>query len=444
MGRWRRHVRAVVLAVALLALTGIAAAQQSTDPGRAVLAVEVTGTIDPGLAALIDSAVRRTEQEGYRALVLLVDTPGGLVQSAVRIRDTLLQAGVPTIAFIQGRAISAGALISLAAERIYMVPGASIGDAEPIPYSDKSVAFVRAEFESTAEVRQRDARVAAAMVDKGITIENVTTGKPLTLTYTRAAELGISDGTVADLDAALAQAGLADTAVERYVGTTSDRVGRMLTNPYVAGLLLLLGIGALVWEFVQPGLGVPGFVGITSLAAFLGGHYLVGTAGWVELGLVGLGVILLAVELFVPGFGIFGIGGVVSVAAGIFMMAPSPQRALIYLSIVAAGALAFLVVFVRYLARHGLGRWLTLESKQESSAGYLPERSALAALVGQTGVLVTPCRPAGTAEFDTERVDVVSEGGFLPTGQRVTIVRVEGTRVVVRPVREPDSGGTEG
>lgn len=420
-----RMLGALFLTLLLAALAVPAAAAER------VVVVEVKDEIDLGLAGIVRSALRQAEAEGG-ALALVVDTPGGRVDAAVQIRDALLKARVPTIAFVEGRAVSAGALITMAAEKVYMARGSQIGDAEPIPYSDKAVAYVVGEFEAAAQHRGRDPKVAAAMVDKGL---NKETGKPLTLTWTKAQAAGISDGEAKSLDEALAMANLPRSVV-RYEPSVSERAARFLTRPVVAGLLLIIGVVAAAVEFAKPGVTLPGLVAIVSLGAFFSSHYLIGSAGWLQIGLVLLGLLLMVIEIFVPGFGIFGVGGILAVLAGVFLAAPTEQLAAWYAATTLLGVTAMGGVLVYRFGQHGLGSWLTLSTRLETPKGYVPARSALEALKGARGVALTPLRPAGTAEFGDRRVDVVTEGEFVGARSPVAVIAVDGTRVVVREVRE--------
>ncbi len=401
-----------------------------------VYAVAIRETIDPGLAAIVRSAVQQAEADQAAALVLVINTPGGRVDSAVQIRDAVLGAKVPTVAYVE-RAVSAGALIALAAEKLYMVPGSQIGDAEPIPYSDKAVAYVTGEFESVAQARKRDPGIAAAMVDKR---RNQQGAVPLTLTGKQALERGIADGVVSDLDEALAAAGV-DGPFSWYEPDLSQRAARFLTSPWVAALLLVVGVAAAAIEFAKPGVTLPGLVATVALGTFFGSHYLIGTAGWLEIGLVILGLFLLVVEIFVPGFGVFGLAGILSVLGGVFLSAPTEQLAVRYAVITLIGSTVVGGVLVYQFSRRGLGSWLTLATRLDTRYGYVPARTALEELRGSTGTALTPLRPAGTAQFGDRRVDVVTEGEFVQVNTEVTVVAVDGTRVVVRAGSQggPDS-----
>lgn len=391
--------------------------------------------IDPGLAQITRRIVAEAEEDPNAAAVAVVlDTPGGLVQSALEITKTLLETKLKTVAFVEGHAISAGALVGTAAEKLYMHRGSTIGAAEPRdgatnePADYKALSVVAGTFESTAIARHRDPQIARAMVDKATPIAGQR-GELLTLNYREAIDKGYADGEAANLEEALRMAGISEFQLVESEITFSDRAGRFLTTPFVATLLLIVGVIAIGLEFMKPGATIPGLVGIVSLGLFFLGNTMVGTAGWLEISLALIGILLLIFEAFIPGFGIFGVGGVIAMGASIFLAVPSEELAWRYLMWTAIAFMVAMVGIIRAISKRGLGKALTLE---DSAKNWQAARADLSALVGKEGTSLTVLRPAGTAEFGDQKVDVVTEGDFVAVGHRVKIIRVEGTRVVVR------------
>jgi membrane-bound serine protease (ClpP class) len=251
------------------------------------------------------------------------------VDAAVVIRDALLRSPRPTVAFVNKRAISAGALISLASERIVMARGATIGAATPVkaggpgeasePAGEKSVSYLRKEFRATADARKRPGLIAEAMVDADVEIPDVIgKGKLLTLTTEEALRHKVADFEADSLDELCSKLGLPAAEVRRVQVNWAERVVRFLTHPVVASLLMTFAMLGLLIELRTPGLGLPGAVGVLSLVAFFWGHWLVELAGWEQLLLVTLGLVLLAVEVFVvPGFGAAGVLGLLALVAGL-------------------------------------------------------------------------------------------------------------------------------
>jgi len=445
--------RALALAAAcLLVVSGIAGSYrvpaQASAPIVHVLAIE--GVIDLGLAPFLARTIREAQADGAAAVLLDINTFGGRVDAAVAMRDTLLESPVRTIAFVNQRAISAGALIALACDTLIMTKGGTIGAAAPVlggtgqaqPADEKSVSYVRSEFRATAESRNRPPEFAEAMVDADVAIAGVIEkGKLLTLTTSQALEHEVAELTADSVDAALTAAGLpgADLRVARQ--TWAETLVRFLTHPVVSSLLMTLGLLGLLVEIRTPGFAIPGTVGLVSLGLFFGGHWIVQLAGWEELLLVSIGVLLLALEVFVlPGVTIAGIAGVVALVAGLGMtlvgagatpsaMITALGRVAISILLAIGGAFALL----RALPRLPFGRRLVLETDMDADRGYVSAPESDHHWLGRTGTTLSPLRPAGIADLDGRRVDVVSEGDFIDAGTTIEVTRVDGNRIVVRP-----------
>ena len=441
---------------ALLTLPGDAIAQ--TRP--IVYVVPIEGMIDMGLAPFVQRILDQARADSAAAVILDINTFGGRLDAAVVIRDALLASPVRTVAFVNRRAISAGALISLAAERIAMTDGATIGAATPVQLGqtesaparveEKSISYVRKEFRATADSRNRPPLIAEAMVDSDVAIPGVIeAGKLLTLTTDEALTHKVADFRANDIAGVLAQLTppLTDVEVRRVTPNWAERVVRLITSPIVASLLLSMAMLGIFIEIRTPGFGVPGALGIASLALVLGGHWIVELVGWEELILVGAGLMLLAVEIFViPGFGIAGIVGILAMLAGLTMALVgqgATARAFFgaagrvsFSLLVAAGAAA---VVLRAMPRTAIGRRLLLETALPSRGGYASAPETDRDWLGRVGRTVSPLRPAGIVDIDGKRVDVVSEGELIEAGSTVIVTRVDGNRIVVR--RHHATGG---
>lgn len=431
----RRVRRWVVLAslVLLVCVSGSAGAQAPAAPGT-VWVIPVEGTIELGLADFIKRVVSEAEAREVALLLFEINTFGGRVDAATEIRDAIIRTHVPTAAFITERAISAGALVALAADTIVMAPGATFGAAQPEPLDAKTLSYVRAEFEATAERQGRDPRVAAAMVDADVAIEGlVEAGQILTLTTARAVEHGFADHVAATRREALAALGLAGaTVVVRQPGL-AERVVRFFTHPVVAQILLVIGFIGLLAELASPGWGLPGSVGLACLALFFGSRLLTGLVGVEAVLLFVLGIVLVLLELFVvPGFGVLGIGGLVAMGAGLFMAFPDARTAVQALAIVAVALVALILLFLKRFQRSAL--WGRLVLKHEQKDEEYRAAADYSTLLGREGTAETTMRPAGRIKIGGEYYDAVSEGEFIPQGQAVRVVKVEGSRIVVRSV----------
>ena len=450
-----RQVWVVLALLITLIISGWVGAQSGNNR-PVVYVAQVEGTIDLGLAPYIERVLQEAQDNNAAAVVLQINTFGGRVDAAVQIRDALLKSPIKSIAFIDTRAISAGALISLATNAIVMAPGGTIGAATPVqssgtetkPTSEKTVSYVRKEFSATAESRGRDTKVAEAMVDSDVSIPGVTArGKLLTLTTEEALELGIADFEASTLRAALDQLGLKDASIVESSTNWAEEVVRFLTNPIVSSLLVSVAMIGIIVEVRTPGFGIPGALGLSSLGLFLWGHWLVNLAGWEELLLATAGILLLLVEAFIiPGFGVAGVLGILALLAGLILSTVG-EGSTVQAIIGAASRLGVSLVIaiiaslfiLRYLPKTRVGRHLVLSTGLTAESGFTSEPLEEHNLVGKTGTAVSTLRPSGIANIDGKRIDVVSDGEFIEPGESVRVDHVDGNRVVVRRIVNPET-----
>jgi len=440
MPRW------TFLLLALASSVG-AIGQEKPRAAPVVHVAPIEGIIDLGLAPFVQRVLDEAAAAGAAAVVLEVNTFGGRVDAAVQIRDALLNAQVPTVAYVNRRAISAGALISLAAQHLVMAPGATIGAAAPVmagqpasgaqPVSEKTVSYVRKEFRATAESRKRPALIAEAMVDADVAIRGVIEkGKLLTLTTDEALKHKVAEFRADSLAAALEGLGIQGAELRRVSPNWAENVVRFLTHPVLSSLLVTIGMLGILIELRTPGFGVAGAIGVGSLAAFFWGHWLVQLAGWGEVLLALGGVALLLLEFFViPGFGFAGILGILALLAALVMSVvgsgATPEFFMLATGRILLALLVALVasfVLLRFMPRTPFGRRLILDTglgtRQDDHLRWL----------GKRGRATTPLRPAGIADISGARVDVVSEGELIDPGTPVEVTRVDGNRIVVRQI----------
>jgi membrane-bound serine protease (ClpP class) len=357
------------------------------------------------------------------------------------------------VAFVDKRAISAGALISLAATTLAMADGGTIGAATPVmagapgapaqPVAEKTVSYMRKEFRATAESRGRPPLLAEAMVDADVAIPQlIAKGKLLTLTTKEALKHKVADLRADDLPALLAALDLTGAEVREVTETWAENLVRLLTHPIISSLLMTVGLLGILIEIRTPGFGVPGAVGITSLGLFLWGHYLARLAGWEVLLLLGIGLALLGVELFVlPGFGVIGFLGIGGILGGLTLTlvgSGATYEAILWAAFRVVGstlaALALGLVAFRYLPRLPLGRRLVLDTAMTAREGFASPPEMDQSWLAKKGVAATTLRPAGIARIEGARVDVVTDGEYVEAGEPVEVIRVDGNRIVVRRV----------
>lgn len=425
-----------LFAAALLVLFRGAALALPQDQAPVAL-IPLQGAIDPGMENYLDYALEDSAKKGALAVILELDTPGGYLESAYNMTRLMDDFPGPVYAFVRPQALSAGAYLALAADEIYMTPGSAMGAAEPRIFGggeaeEKFLSAWEARMRTAAERRGRDPQVAGAMVRKEIAIEGVVeAGILLTLTGEEALAIGYSEGTVENRGALLEKLRFSRAEAITYRPRLIDRAVGWTTHPVVALLLLIAGITCLVVELFTPGFGIFGLTSILAFTLYFGGHYAAGLAEYWVLLLFGLGVVLLLIEVVIPGFGAVGITGILSIAASIILAAKTIEAGLFMFA--AALVLSALIAFLtyRFFERRGALRHIFLAEEARSELGYVSAADRKD-LLGLEGVALSALRPSGAAQIGGRRVDVISEGAFIPAGAPVRVVLVEGARVVVR------------
>jgi membrane-bound serine protease (ClpP class) len=418
----------------LFGIAGYAVAAPTQGAGE-VLVVPIEGTVDEGMAHLVQRAVDQANADHASALVLDVNTPGGLVGAAFEIRDAMFSAKVPTVAYVSQRAYSAGALITLSAQKIVMAPGSSIGAAEPIPNDPKHVSALRAEFASTAARNHRDPVIAAAMVDKNVDAPAYKgAGAILSLTDDEAKRAHIADAVEPTLADALAYAGVHGDVVHANY-TWGEELARFATSPEVSGILLTIGVLGLIIE-IQTLHGIGGAVAAIALGLFFGTHVYAGFSDGIVIALALAGLLGILFELHVlPGHGVAGtlgallLGTAVVLAFGLAFIFIAVQA--ISIAIVLSAIIFFLSS--RFFPESAFFRRVAFVGVQG------PEYVTSAdfrSLTGKTGFATSYLRPSGVASIEGKRVDVLTEGDFVPAGSPIRVNRVEGARIFVRPLAE--------
>lgn len=419
-----------------------------------VLHIKIDGEIEHGIAAFISRAIKTAEEKNFNGIVIEINTPGGRLDSALIIKDKILSTEIETISYINGQAFSAGALIALATDQIYMSKGAVIGAATPVmgesgeKASEKMLSGVRKAFASVAESTERNKEIAMAMVDETIKIEGITdTGKLLTLTSAEALEYGISKATLntRDMKTIAEAAGFSDPKIEKISPSFAEDFVRFITSSYVTSLLLTIGFLALLLEFKAPGWGIAGIISLLAYGLFFWGHHLAGLAGWEAASLMGLGIFLILLEVFViPGIGIAMVIGVVSLFIGLFMSIVGDVSVASYSDFINAGGIIsfsvigsvilILLIFKYVFKSDIMGSGIVLAGGKDIKYSEFTEtESETEGLeVGNQGVAVSDLRPSGIASFSNKRVSVVTRGDFIENGSKVEIEKISGNVVTVR------------
>lgn len=384
-------------------------------------------------------------------ILLHLNTYGGAVDVADSMRTRIMQSRIPVIVFVDNNAASAGALISIAADRIYMRPGGNIGAATVVDQTgevvpDKFQSYMRSMMRSTAEAKGRDPQIAQAMVDPAIEIEGVIeAGKVLTFTSSEAMRWGFAEGMAETVEEVLELAGITPNIIVEQKLTMTDRIIQFLINPIVSGLLIMLILGGIYFELQTPGLGFPILLAISGALLYFAPLYIEGLATHYEIVLFVLGLILIAVELFViPGFGVTGVLGAIFVISGL-ALAMVGNVGFDFSGVYAGEILkAFLIViiafFISLTGSFYLGQRLfttsrfgelALNTVQETGAGFTSADATMRTLVGKTGTAFTMLRPSGKVQIDDEIYDATALTGFIEKGDAIKVVKYETSQVFV-------------
>jgi len=420
-------------------------AQQKT-----VYVAYIDSEIDLGLAPYITRVIDEAEKNNASAIVFKINTFGGRVDAATQIKDAILSSKVLTIAFINNRAISAGALIALSCNKIVMVPGSSIGAATVVDQTGQKVgekyqSYMRSEMRSTAERNGRRTDIAEGMVDERVLVKGlVDSTKLITLTSEEALKYKIADTIVVDFKATLNYFGLKNAKEVAVTANWAEDVVKFLNNAIISSILIMIGFFGLMAEIKTPGWGVGGTVGLIALVLFFGSSYILQLASVLEILLFVIGLGLLLAEIFViPGFGIAGISGIILIFASIFLslLGSKPfidMEAVSIAIIQVSGAILFallgMFVLVKYLPKSSRFNRLVLSESEKAEQGFVSYPSEKD-LIGKTGLAFTTLRPGGTAEIDGRRVDVVADSEYINQGTKIKVLRVEGIKVVVTAIK---------
>ena len=444
--------------------------------------IPIEGTIDLGLPPFIERSIAEAEENNAKAIIFEVNTFGGRVDAATQIKDAILDSKVPTVAFINKRAISAGALISLSCEKVFMAGGATIGattavDMQGNKASEKVISYMREEMAATAEKRGRDKYIARGMVDEelefpnkvmkefindGEVIDTIKTkvyylvidsdtvtvddiegrkqGNLITLTTEQSLKYKIADASIENFEAVLDTLGFSNLAVNKTTENWSENFVRFLTNPVVASLLTTFGFLGILFELQSPGWGIPGSIGLICLILSLSASYIAELATMSDLLVVLMGMLFLMLEAFVfPGFGLAGVAGIVFILWGLYLLllpdVPVGEEVLSQASngliIGIIGGLVGLVLLFRAMTKTKFWRDLTSPDIQKKEDGYVAS-FGWEKLVGEEALTETDLHPSGWINVGKERVFALSEGNFIDKNEKVVILSVDGNRVIVR------------
>ncbi len=416
-----------------------------------VFVLEIKSDIDPRSNRYVKLALEEAEALGADYVMIEMDTYGGVLTDADDIRTNVLEFEKPVYVFINKDAASAGALISIACDSIYMAPGASIGaatvvfqDGQAAP--DKYQSYMRSIMRSTAEAKGRDPRIAEAMVDESLEVEGISeSGQVITFSTSEAIKHGYCEGEVKSVEEILTKNNITNYRIERYTQGVAEKIVAFFLNPVISGLLILIIIGGIYFELQTPGVGFPILASVVAMILYFTPYYLNGLAENWEIAIFFVGIILMALEVFViPGFGVAGVLGLICTIGSLVLVMLNNENfdfsfvemRDIFLAATAAlvGLLGgFLLIFMGGVkfTQTRFFRKIALVDTQQSSEGYTANVQE-SSMLHKKGIAYTVLRPSGKIMIDNELYDAYTRGSYIDANEEVIVIGEEGTSLKVK------------
>ena len=427
-------------------------ANAQNDASKKVYLFAIDEEIAPPASLRVEKALEEASEVKADIIVVHINTFGGTLDDADKIRTAFLQSPIPVWAFIDNNAASAGALIAIACDSIFMHSGSSIGAATVVNQTgevqpDKYQSYMRSLMRTTAEARGRRPEIAEAMVDPDIYVAGISdSGKVLTFTTHEAIANGYCQAEVENVRELLQHAGVERYVIHEQRYSFIDKLIGFLVSPAVSGILIMLIIGGIYFELQQPGIGFPLILALTAAALYFAPLYLEGLAAYWEILIFIAGIVLIILELFVfPGFGVAGVTGIICLLAGlVFSMVGNVGFDFSHVptSLIANRLMVALLAFVvalplsillgKKLFESNLFGGLALNTTEDAQEGYTVAAAVEKELVGKTCEAATVLRPAGKVTYEGRQYDAVAQVGFIDKGDAVDIVDYVNGSLVVR------------
>jgi membrane-bound serine protease (ClpP class) len=448
----------ILLTLCFVIISGYFLSAQESDTNQKtglIYKFNIKDEIAPPVWHNTKKALREAREMKADIILIHMNTYGGMVETADSIRTAILQSKIPVWVFIDNNAASAGALISIACDSIYMRSGANIGAATVVdqtgkPLPDKYQSYMRSTMRSTAEATGRDPDIAQGMVDPRVYIPGITdTGQVITFTTSEAIKYKFCNAQADNIEEILKITGKQNYKIVEQKLTTSDRIIGFLTKPMISGLLIMIIIGGIYFELQTPGVGFPLAAATLAAIVYFAPLYIEGLAANWEILIFIIGVILLLVEIFaIPGFGVAGISGIILIVTGLtlsmignvgFDFTGIPFQGVVVAFFIVIIASFFSLISSFFLTRklfggHTMFGDLALLTTQQSNEGYVSSDSHYTEMKGTEGFAFTMLRPAGKVEIEDQIFDAVAESGFIDRGEKIRVVKYENAQLIVRKV----------
>ncbi len=432
----------------LCLLTGSAYSQQ-----KKILLMDIKSEIDPRMTRYVDLALSRAEDISADIIIIEMDTYGGILTDAKDIVDKIMGQSKPVWVFINSDAASAGALISIACDSIYMSPGATIGAATVVDGSgerapDKYQSYMRSIMRSTAEENNRNPTIAEGMVDERVELDSIKKeGQVITFSTSEAIRYGYCEGKVNSVDEILKLNHVADYEIDHFYLSKPDEIVAFFLNPFISGILILIILAGIYFEMQAPGLGFAGLAALVALILYLVPYYLNGLAeNWEIIAFFG-GLALIGLEIFViPGFGVAGIAGIVVIVGSLVLIMINNDAfdfefvrmndILFAFTAAIGGLLGGVVLFfvggsklpgTKYYKR------IALTDTQESKEGYTSNFNK-ESMMGKKGIAQTVLRPSGKVLIGEHLFDAFTRGEFVEAGEPIEVIQQAGSSLQVKRI----------
>jgi len=442
------------IAFTILSVTSSSWAQSAKPAKTKVMVMDIKDEIDPRMLRYVKLALENAEKIKADYVIVDMDTYGGVLTDAKEIVDLIMDFKKPIWVFINSDAASAGALISIACDSIYMSPGATIGAATVVEGAggkaapDKYQAYMRGIMRSTAEKNGRDPRIAEGMVDERIVIDSIKQeGRVITFTTKEALKYGFCEAQLESIPEILKRNKIENYDLETFQLGAIEKIIAFVINPFISGILILVILGGIYFELQTPGVGFPLFAALTALVLYLVPYYLNGLAEYWEIIALFVGILLLMAEIFViPGFGVAGIAGItLTVVSMILIMLNNdffnfelvPIGDIMKATFAALGGISGGILLLFFggakLTETKAFQRLALTDTQQSSKGFSVNTSN-PTMLGKTGTAHTVLRPSGKVFIDEQVYDAFTRGEYVEKGDAIEVIGTEGVTLRVRKV----------
>lgn len=418
---------------------------------KKVFLMEIKAPIDPRTNRYTKLAIESAKEKKADLIIVEMNTYGGAVTDADEIRQRFLDLEIPIYVFINKNAASAGALISIACDSIYMTEGANIGAATVVngddgaKAPDKYQSYMRSMMRSTAEAKGRDPKIAEAMVDENLEVDSVSdAGQVITFTTSEAIKNGFCDAQLESVEDVLRRVGAKEYDLIKYEEDWAEDVIQFFLNPAISGILILIMMGGIYFELQSPGIGFPIAAAFLASLLYFTPHYMHGLAENWEILLFFAGVVLIGLEVFViPGFGIAGVVGILSVFISLFLVminnvsfdftyvdSSEINKALVVIAFAMIGAMGFSYFGAKLFMNSKAFSRIALSNTMSKEDGYVSNSGD--DLIGQKGVAYSVLRPSGKIMIDNKLHDAETRGSYLEKGTKIEVIGSDTSSLVVK------------